>query len=414
MYPLDNRVQEYAWGSRTAIAELLGRSSPSPRPQAELWLGAHPSAPSRVERGGHWESLLEVIANAPEDQLGAAVVSKFGPTLPFLFKVLAAETPLSLQAHPNAEQARAGFDAEERAQVPLSSSRRQYKDRNHKPELLCALGPFELLCGFRRASETARFLAALRIEPLSASVAALEHEPNSERIKSLSSWILSLDEPKRLDLVAAALEACQKHAQTGGQFAGECSWAVRIASLYPGDIGVVMALLLNLVTLEAGQAIYLPAGNLHSYLKGVGLEIMANSDNVIRGGLTPKHVDVGELLRVLTFTDGPVQIISPDGEGPERIYGTPASEFCLSRITLGGSDGLASGRSGSPPADGFRADERLGPEILLCTEGNFTITSSDGTSRSVPKGASWFVPAKSGTYGLKGAGTLFRARVGAL
>src|SRR5262245_52309259 len=132
MYPLDNCVQEYAWGSRTAIAELLGHPSPSPCPQAELWLGAHPSAPSRVERGGHWESLLEVIANAPEDQLGAAVVSKFGPTLPFLFKVLAAETPLSLQAHPNAEQARAGFEAEERARVPLSSSRRQYKDRHHK------------------------------------------------------------------------------------------------------------------------------------------------------------------------------------------------------------------------------------------------------------------------------------------
>jgi mannose-6-phosphate isomerase len=401
MYPLDNRVQEYAWGSRTAIAELLGRPSPSPHPQAELWLGAHPSAPSRVERDGRWESLLEVIASAPEDQLGAAVVSKFGPTLPFLFKVLAAETPLSLQVHPNAEQARAGFEVEERAHIPLDASRRQYKDPRHKPELLCSLGPFELLCGFRQVSETARFLKALRIEPLSASVAALEREPTSARLKTLSFWLLSLDQPTRLNLVAATIEACRQYAESGGEFARECSWAVRIASMYPGDIGVVMGLLLNLVTLETGRAIYLPAGNLHSYLKGVGLEIMANSDNVIRGGLTPKHVDAAELLRVLTFTDAPVPVISPEGEGLERIYGTPASEFCLSRITLGGSDG-------------FRADQRQGPEILLCTEGTFTITSSDGTSRSVPKGTSWFVPAKSGAYFVSGAGTLFRARVGAL
>src|SRR5437868_8314921 len=137
MYRLDNRIQEYAWGSRTAIPELLGRPSPAPRPQAELWLGAHPTAPSTALVDGEWQSLLEVIARAPNDELGAPVVAKFGKALPFLCKVLAAETPLSLQAHPNREQARAGFAAEEALGLAIDAPRRNYKDQNHKPEL-CA------------------------------------------------------------------------------------------------------------------------------------------------------------------------------------------------------------------------------------------------------------------------------------
>jgi mannose-6-phosphate isomerase len=400
MYRLDNRVQEYAWGSRTAIAELLGRPLPSPRPEAELWLGAHPSAPSRALRHGSWQSLLEVIAGAPEEELGPEVVKRFGTALPFLFKVLAAETPLSLQVHPDAEQAMTGFDAEERARVPRDAPHRMYKDRSHKPELLCALGPFELLCGFRRAADTARLLEALGVPALSGRAAALLREAGPEGLRDLCSRLFAVRDPERSELVAATVATCSRHAGAGGEFARECGWAVRIAAMYPGDIGVVIALLLNQLTLEVGQAIYLPAGNLHAYLGGVGLEIMANSDNVIRGGLTPKHVDVGELLRILSFDDGPVDVVLPRGDGPERIYETPASEFRLSCITLGDSV--------------YRSGERRGAEILLCTEGAVSITHAAGPASALPRGASVFVPASAGAYVVSGAGTVFRATVGML
>ncbi len=397
MYRLDNRVQEYAWGSRTAIPELLGRPSPAPRPQAELWLGAHPTAPSSALVDGEWQSLLEVIARAPNDELGTPVVAKFGPALPFLFKVLAAETPLSLQAHPDREQARAGFAAEEALGLAIDAPRRNYKDQNHKPELLCALGRFEMLSGFRRAADTARLLRALDVDTLAEAARSLETEPSAEGLRALSSFLYATSDLDRSALVAAVVDASRRHVEARGEFARECAWAVRISELYPGDVGVIVALLLNLVVLEEGQAVYLSAGNLHAYLNGVGIEIMANSDNVIRGGLTPKHVDVGELLRVLTFADGPMDLVAPRGDGTERVYETPASEFCLSRIELRRSD--------------FRADERHGPDILLCTEGIVKVAAR-GASLSLEKGTSVFVPARDGSYEARGEGTLFRATVG--
>jgi mannose-6-phosphate isomerase len=401
MYRLDNRIKEYAWGSRTAIAELLGRPIPSARPDAELWLGAHPTAPSRVERQGRWESLFDLIARAPETELGPRVVSKFGPRLPFLFKVLAAEEPLSLQAHPDAEQARAGFENEERRRIPLDAPHRNYKDRSHKPELLCALGPFDLLCGFRRARDTARLLRALGVSALESGASALELEPDARGLKRLVSWLFATEGSLRSELVLATLDACAVHIDARGEFARECQWVLRVGSMYPGDIGVVIALLLNLVRLEAGQAVYLGPGSLHAYLKGVGLEIMANSDNVLRCGLTPKHVDVDELLRVLTFADEAAHVTSPLGDGPEQVYEAPASEFRLSRIAARRSLGFESG-------------ERQGPEILLCVDGSVTFASSNENPYALEKGTSLFIAASSGAYTLNGEGTVFRATVGAL
>lgn len=401
MYRLDNRVQEYAWGSRTAIAELLGRPVPSAHPEAELWLGAHPTAPSRIERSGQWVSLFDIISSRPSDELGPAVVNKFGPRLPFLFKVLAAERPLSLQAHPDAERARHGFEAEEQARVPLDAPRRNYKDPSHKPELLCALGPFELLFGFRTVSDTARLLSTLGVDAFRSSVSALELEPNAAGLRRVVSGLFTTTEPMRSDLVAATVEACAHHVETEGEFARECDWVLRLGGMYPRDVGVVIALLMNLVRLETGQAIYLPAGNLHGYLKGVGLEIMANSDNVLRGGFTPKHVDVGELLQVLAFTDGKAPVILPRGQGAEKIYDTPASEFRLSRIAL------------RDAGDFFDSGERKGPEILLCLEGGVAVVSEQEASVSLEKGSSLFISACAGAYGLRGRGTVFRATVGA-
>jgi mannose-6-phosphate isomerase len=396
---LQGRIQNYAWGSRTAIAELLGRPAPAANPEAELWLGAHSSAPSLTLRNGAWRSLLDVIAEKPAAELGPAVVARFGPRLPFLLKVLAAETPLSLQAHPDADQARAGFAAEEAAEVKRDAPHRNYKDASHKPELLCALHPFQAFCGFRRADDTLRLLQEVGADAVLSHVEPLVRSPDAQGLRSFYAVLASLTGASRENVVNATRDACAAHAARGGEFARECRWVVRLSALYPGDMGLVLALLLHLVELQPHQAIYLPAGNLHAYLEGVGIEIMANSDNVLRGGLTPKHVDPTELLRVLTFADSRTPILLARGSGVERTYETPAGEFRLSRLEL---------RDG----ESFRADRRAGPEILLCVAGHAVARSVDGRTLEMVKGGALFVPAGDGPYDLSGTGTTFRAAVG--
>jgi mannose-6-phosphate isomerase len=399
---LENRIQPYAWGSRTAIAELVGEPSPSPDPQAELWMGAHPSAPSRVWRGGAWRSLFDVIGANPEEELGAAACARFGARLPFLFKVLAAETPLSLQAHPSVEQARAGYAAEERAGISLAAAERNYRDQNHKPELVCALGPFDALCGFRPLEGTRQLLARLGVRELEDAARELDGLPPSRALFDLFSWVMSQSGRRRDDLIAATLAQCARLRDRGEAFATECDWAVRIGKLYPGDVGVVVALLLNWIRLMPGDALYLPAGQLHAYLGGVAIEIMANSDNVLRAGLTPKHVDLPELLRILQFTEAHVALVEPAGKGAERAYLTPTPEFRLSRIVLDG-------------ATNFRVEDRRGPEILLCVEGIVRATNiATASGETLSRGHSVFLSATDPTYELSGAGTVFRATVGEL
>ncbi len=398
MYLLDNVIQPYAWGSRTAIAELLGQPSPSAAAQAELWMGAHPGAPSRVRQASGTRTLLEAIQAAPEREVGDAVTRRFGNELPFLLKVLAAETPLSLQTHPSLAQAREGYARENASGVPLGASHRNYKDANHKPELIYALTPFDALCGFRRADETLALLDTLGLGALESLFAPLRASPDAHGVSHLFEALMTLSLEQRRPLVDAVVAACAARAGQGSRFSEELRWAVRLGELYPGDPGVIGALLLNLVRLQPGQAIYLAAGNLHAYLRGVGVEIMANSDNVLRGGCTPKHVDVPELLRVLDFRCGPIDLVQPTStDGVEHVYATPTDEFRLSRLQLrpGGS---------SRPA-------RRGPEILLCTEGSARLTVG-GETLAVPRGASVFVSATDGAYTLEGDGIVFRATPG--
>lgn len=381
---LENVVQPYAWGSKRAIAELLGRA-PSSSPEAELWMGAHPSAPSRLARTG--ESLLARIERDPESTLGGEARRRFGDKLPFLLKVLAADAPLSLQAHPSLEQARAGFDAEEEAGVPLTAPHRKYKDRNHKPELLCALGPFEALCGFRAVDDARALFEALGSVALGPVRARLREGD----VRSAFSWLMR--EAERGGVVAATVEACARIAASSSPFAAACAWSSKLAEAYPGDVGVTSALLLNHVVLSAGEAIYLPAGNLHAYLRGVGVELMANSDNVLRGGLTPKHVDVDELLAILDFRTGAVEKVLPVADprnAGEELWSTPAPEFRLSRVHVASSTTL---------------DVR-GPEILLCTDG--TVRAGDVR---LARGQSAFVAASERRLALEGQGTLYRAAV---
>ncbi len=392
MHRLQNAVQGYAWGSRTAIAELRGAPA-SPTPEAELWMGAHPSAPSRLADGG--QPLGDVIASAPENHLGAACVRRFGPRLPFLFKVLAAAEPLSLQAHPTEAQAQEGFEREEAAGVPITASNRNYKDRHHKPELLCAMTPFWALCGFRDAARTNALVAAIGSRGLTAACAPLARD-GASALRDVFLSLVGLG-ASASELVAEVIDACKMHRTASGPWKDECHWAERLATLYPTDVGVVVSLLLNVVRLEPGEAIYLPAGNLHAYLEGTGFEIMASSDNVLRGGLTKKHVDVPELSRVLDFAAGPVAVLRGDDERPfERVYPTSAPEFELSVLRLGGES--------TPPL------LRRGPEILLVTKGD--ILARGRSEVFLTRGDVLYVPFDEGPFTLTGRGEVTRASVG--
>jgi mannose-6-phosphate isomerase len=298
-------------------------------------------------------------------------------------------------------QARSGFAAEEAARVPHDAPNRNYKDASHKPELISALGRFDAFSGFRRTRDTLLLLRELGAEPLLSYGAVLERTPGPQGLRSLYGVLSSLAETEREKVVWSTLEACAAHRDRGGEFARECAWILRLGELYPGDMGIVLALLLNLVELEPGQAIYLSAGNLHVYLRGVGIEIMANSDNVLRGGLTPKHVDPSELTRVLTFADEPVPALVPRGPSIEQTYATPVPEFRLSRIAL--DEGAR-----------FRSGLREGPEILLCVSGRIVAHAAQGDVHELARGAAVFVSAGDGDYELDGRGTLFRAAVGGI
>ena len=320
--------QPYAWGSRTVIPELLGEQ-PTDEPQAELWLGAHTSAPSTLGD----RPLTEVIAEDPAGVVGADVVRDFGDGLPFLLKVLAADTPLSLQAHPTRAQAEEGHAREAAAGVAPDAPDRLYKDTWPKPEMLCALQDSEALCGFRDPDATHALFAQLGVPAALELVGPLAETatPADERLAAVFARLLRLAGDE-LDVVGRVAEAAARVDADGdlGLFART---ARDLAAHYPDDPGVLAGLLMNRVALAPQQAVFLPAGNLHAYLRGGGVEIMANSDNVMRGGLTPKHVDVDELLAVLDFTPGFPGYVEPVEEAPGCWrYPTPAPEFTLWRL----------------------------------------------------------------------------------
>ncbi|MGW3341540.1 mannose-6-phosphate isomerase, class I [Streptomyces sp. NPDC001009] len=377
---LDNTVRPYAWGSPTAIPRLLG-TEPTGEPQAEMWMGAHPGAPSRTTRG----TLVEVIDADPERELGADAVAKFGPRLPFLLKILAAAAPLSLQVHPDLAQAQQGYAEEERRGIPVDAPDRNYKDANHKPELICALTEFDGLCGFRAPAEAADLLDGLGVASLKPYADLLRAHPEGAALREVLTAILTAD---REDMAGTVTEATAACIRLGGPYTPYAD----MAHHYPGDPGVIAAMLLNHVRLQPGEALFLGAGIPHAYLDGLGVEIMANSDNVLRCGLTPKHVDVPELLRVVRFEAGDPGVLrpeaSPDGE---EVYETPIDEFRLSRYVL--------------PGETARDLTLPTPQILLCTAGSVRV----GEHELLP-GRSVFVPAGEKTEA-SGEGTLFRATV---
>ncbi|WP_312874323.1 mannose-6-phosphate isomerase, class I [Actinomadura litoris] len=368
---LTTSIRSYDWGSATALPELLG-TAPTGRPQAELWVGAHPAAPSSADG----TPLTELIAADPEGMLGAPAAERFGASLPYLLKILAVERPLSLQVHPTVAQAEAGFAAEEARGIPIDDRARSYKDPYHKPEMICAITDFHGLCGFREPSATADLLENLGVDDLLPWAAMLREEPAEKALPTVLAEMLD-----------GRVPVSRVERSLGPVHAG-------IARAHPDDPGILAALLLNHFTLRPGQAIFLDAGVPHCYLGGLGVEVMANSDNILRCGLTGKHVDVPELLRVVDFAPTTPHQVAPDaGPGGEFRYSPPVRDFALVRHDL----------------DGTAHELPTGiPQALLCVQGEARLTGQTGALTLRP-GEAAFVPANASTPKLTGEGTLYRA-----
>jgi len=393
---LKNPIQDYAWGSRTEIQNLIGESGSADKPMAELWMGAHPKAPSEVLFDEKWQSLHDVIEKYPEPVLGIRTAKRFSNRLPFLFKILAAERPLSVQVHPNRKQAQEGFARENDLKIPLDGPNRNYKDDNHKPEIFCALTGFQGLKGFREIKEILILIDRLSLTTLTHELAFLQKRPDRQGLKSFFSALMNMDKLRQKEVAEEAVKNAEK-LTNGDQI---YHWVIELNKEYPGDIGILSPLILNLVLLEPGEAVYLSAGEPHAYLHGLGIELMANSDNVLRGGLTPKHVEVPELLKIVKFETGPVRKIEPETiDGCRTIYESPAREFLLSRISVDEGNAFIS------PSD-------RSVEILICFKGKAEIEDFErGDHMPLTRGKSVIIPSAVPQYGISGNATFYMASV---
>ena len=408
--PLHGVVQHYDWGGYDFIPGLLGIANSGRMPFAELWMGAHPMAPATADVAGIAVPLDRLIAEAPERILGPLASARFSGRLPYLFKVLDVASMLSIQVHPTKEQAAAGFARENAAGIDLGVAERNYKDANHKPEVAVALTDFWMLHGFRPLDQIAE---ALRKVPELRSImpdfsARLERagdatQARRDLLRDLYRTVMTMPQA-HVDLVLNALvERLATSAQSDKD--GPDYWAARAVETFPPvekhrDRGIFSTYLLNLVHLRPGQGTFQPAGTLHAYLEGVTVELMANSDNVLRGGLTRKHVDVPELMGILSFDDGTPQVLDGEpGGGPDRVYRTPSDDFELSRLDLA-------------PSGHYLGQAAHGPDSIIVLDGAATLTAR-GRSIPLARGAIVFVP--FGTHYSLNAGTapamLFKASI---
>ncbi|NDU72246.1 mannose-6-phosphate isomerase, class I [Actinomadura sp. DSM 109109] len=377
LYRLDNPVRDYAWGSRTTIADLQGRPSPTAAPEAEVWIGTHPAAPSRIAGGPDLRTAVEADR--------ARLLGPAHDRLPFLLKILAVAAPLSIQVHPDPDQARGGFTREEALGIPRDAPARNYRDDWPKPELVCAVTAFDALCGFRPPGTAARLLRRLDGPRLRRVADVLEERGPEAALGALNGWPLA-DRPALVAEVGVAAGSRDPAHRA----------AAKIAARHPRDPGAVASLLLNLIELRPGQALYTAPRTLHAYLRGTAIEIMASSDNVLRGGLTGKHVDQAELAAVTDFTPARPEVLEPRPLATgEELYAAPAPQFRLTRLR---------------PRPRVTVPEP-GPSAILCIEGSLRVTRVDATEHLGP-GEALFVPyAGAGPLVVEGEGLGFRASV---
>lgn len=399
MLLLRNSVLPYAWGRTDGLAELVG-SAPSGGPEAELWVGTHPAAPSRVVDDPDDRTLAEVIASDPERWLGPELAAEGCTALPFLLKVLAVGSPLSLQAHPSDEQAKAGFARENEAGLAIDSPSRTYRDANAKPEALVALTETWAICGFREPEDSARLIRALgsaALRPLADALA----QGGPQALHDALEWVLHLKGELRA-VVADALAVVVNLPLIGADAVSEddmvaLDWVRRLVETYPGDPTAVAPLILHVVRLAPGDSVHLPAGNLHAYLEGAGVEVMAASDNVLRGGLTPKHIDVDELLAILRFEPG--------------VPAPPVRREIADGIVAYDSEEDAFGLAVVRPGTGTIEIEPTAVSLLLAVDGEVTVVGRD-EKFVLDHGGAAFVPPGTGVLTLSGPGEVWWATTG--
>lgn len=366
-------VKTYDWGSQQSLKRLLGRRE-SEKAEAELWMGAYSMAPSEVQIGLGYVGLDTLISERPTDFLGRYSDSL---ELPFLFKFISLGGPVSVQVHPNRSRAEVGFTAEDLRGIPVDAPNRCYRDQQHKSEMLLALEPMVLLCGFKPEREINEFLVASGFGQIEGQL--------QDFIRS----VLSLEKD-------SAVGYCQQMVENANREVALGKVLVKLEQHFPGDPAIVFAGMLNLVELDPGQAMFTPAGQVHAYLSGAGLELMTSCDNVVRAGLTSKYVDIEEFIIASDFNARRPELLSPCAIGPaEQVYSTPVDDFCLSMIDL------KVGGSFFP---------KNGPEILLLL-GEEACVRWSGHSLNLRRGDSLFVPASIGEYRANGVGQLYRARL---
>ena len=387
---LEPYIQGYAWGHSSWLQEFTHHpEAVGAGPWAEMWLGAHANGMTRVLRDdGTSQPMAELIAREPETTLGAGC-----DELPYLFKILAIAAPLSIQCHPSKAQAAAGYAREEAAGVPHTSPVRNYKDTNHKPEIFCALSPSIAMCGFRTVEEIGQLLESLIPETSRTYLSGIldPERPEGEVYRELLERILTLTGTER----AAFMGMLAAEIASSSADSLEYRLVKRFLSIYPDDPSVLSPLYLNVLELAPGEALYQPAGELHAYVDGIGVELMASSDNVLRGGLTPKHIDTGELLEIVGFNHVDKQKTLPSETGNGSfVYDIPASEFILQVVDH---------------ADcGFTGHDSI--EMVIQTEGTSVITCDDGTVEAAA-GSCFLIPASVSDYRITCEGRLFLAGV---
>ncbi|WP_402377874.1 mannose-6-phosphate isomerase, class I [Isoptericola rhizosphaerae] len=388
LHLLDNSLRRYDWGSPTRIPALLG-TVPDGRPVAELWLGAHHSAPSRA--GG--VPLHELVRSAPDAMLGRQVSDRFGPRLPFLLKILAADRALSLQVHPRPHLARAGFNRENRLGIAPGSPERSFHDDQHKPEMVVALTEFDGLAGFRTPRTVLDLLAGLDGPLVAQMRTALETDRSPAGVRSAFTHLLSARTSAQCPgEVATTVEAVRDRLASGSPSARADATVLALAEQHPGDPGVLASLLLNRVTLDPGEALFLPPGEVHAYLSGLAVEVMASSDNVLRAGLTTKRVDSEALLECASFAPRPPAVperTTSGAQGGVHTYRAPVTEFALTLADVAGGADLP----GS------------GPRVVLTLDGEVELHAA-AVPRPTPlsRGGSVFVPHDAGALRVSGRG----------
>ncbi|WP_038186083.1 mannose-6-phosphate isomerase, class I [Vibrio rhizosphaerae] len=388
-YLMQNVIQHYAWGSTQSIHKLFNIPNPENCPQAEIWMGAHPGGCSQLIDGNQQESLAEFIQRHPNACLSAQIHQTYGE-LPFLFKVLAADKALSIQVHPCKADAEIGYARENQQHIPLNAPERNYKDPNHKPELVYALTPYHALNGFRPLDDIIQTLTRMNLQPIEALVTQLQADRSTTGFRSFFIRLLSLSGEQKTQAIAALLDDATQHQQDDPL----SRLVLDLAQDYPGDIGLFSALLLHYVVLQPGEAMYLDAKTPHAYLKGTGLEVMASSDNVLRAGLTPKHIDVEELAKCTSFEPKPQEtlLIAPEKSADVCHYPVPVKDFKFSIYSAPGNTPITT----------------TSAEIIFAIDADVHLQHEGGLTLTLSKGQSAFIPASARSYRLNASGRVAR------